>query len=447
MVRLAVFSDSHLGAGLADFRERENDIIKGFRVFTEKIGESNPDGLIFAGDLFHEAYPRSPSLFNFAVRDFIWLEEKLSHKCKTTSVPDGKEVPAFFVIHGNHDGTRDPKSPTKYSSILGLFEIFQIANYTDFEVKNGITKPKIFLMEDDEIKLGIQGFGYRHPNIARKLLPELRPVNDVDYNLLLMHQTIEGLQTPTTPIQGLLQEEVVELGFDVIVDGHIHRPLKEAPKIRDSRMILPGSTERIDAGEIGEKKGFFILEFNKKGINTIFKEIDLDSEVRRLYKIKVGITDFFGREILDKAVKEVKSKVEDPLNTYVVVELLGDVKESVSPDIRSEIADAVKEMGVAHVVVRDKSKSKILPVISIEESKTIDIAEDLFKKLFEEKPLKTKDKKPIRDEEITKKLANLTYRVFEASRSKNDDETERLLTKDLRKVVEHLKEKESIHDN
>ncbi|MFQ6050115.1 MAG: exonuclease SbcCD subunit D [Candidatus Hydrothermarchaeota archaeon] len=442
MIKLAVFSDSHLGAGLTDFSERRNDIVKGFRVFSEKIGESNPDGLIFTGDLFHEVYPRKPSHFNFAIREFTWLGEKLSDKCTVTSVHENKKVPPLFMIHGNHDGTRDPDSPAKYSSILELFEIFQIANYTDLYVTEEITEPKIFLMEDKDVKLGIQGFGYRHPNVARNLLKEFTPMDDVDYNLLLMHQTIEGLQTPTTPIQGLLQEEIVELGFDVIIDGHIHRPLDPVPKIRDTLIILPGSTERIDSGEIGEKKGYFILEFGKNGINTIFKEIDLDSEVRRLHRIRVNIADFVGREILDEAIKEVKSKLKDPLNAYVVIDLLGKVRESVSPEIRSSIANAVEKMGVAHVVIRDKTKAKTLPLLSVGESKTIEIGEDLFKKLLEEKPLKTKDKKPIRDEEIIKKLAGLTYKVFEASKSDNEEETKKLFTEDLRKIVKDLKERE-----
>ena len=91
-----------------------------------------------------------------------------------------------------------------------------------------------------------------------------------DLRLLCMHHCVEGATVGPGNFMFTTARDVVRLrdippDFSAVLSGHIHRRQVLTRDLRgrslDTPVLYPGSVERTSSAEIGEQKGFMLLQF------------------------------------------------------------------------------------------------------------------------------------------------------------------------------------------
>jgi DNA repair exonuclease SbcCD nuclease subunit len=199
-MKLVHIADLHLGyrqyqrqtpSGL---NQREADIAKSFRTAIDKIIEIRPDVVLVAGDVFHSVRPTNPAIIH-AWLQFSRLREML---------PDTDIV----MVSGNHDNPRTRET----GSILRLFTSLGI------QVVEGESKNVRF--PDKNLNILAVPFGARETT-------RFEPDTASKYNVLLIHDIVEGLLHYAEPASGISMKTVHADLFDYVAFGHYHvyRPL------------------------------------------------------------------------------------------------------------------------------------------------------------------------------------------------------------------------------
>jgi len=157
---------------------------------------------------------------------------------------------------------------------------------------------------------------------------------------------------PEVPLSTLAREP-----FDYVALGHIHR-FQDLNKGMQPPVIYSGSVERIDFGEIAEKKGFVIGELSKgdteyrhiEGPTRTFVEIDVD-----VMETGEDVTDHLLKAIGKQPVRNAVVKMSYKIRS----EQLPHLRE---PDIRSALSEAFMVVSLHKNVQRDTSavRSKLL---------------------------------------------------------------------------------------
>lgn len=196
-------SDWHLGRKNHNSKIRYLDNFRAVGRMIKQIEKANEDEkidfIVHCGDLFHSA-------------DFdpqtLCLTIDLLKKFKNMSIP-------FFIIRGNHD-TKEGDYKNTYLHALDRTQL-------------------VTLVDDEVIKLhdgdvNIYGLGHRYTGYKEyfdNLLNKNR-VNQSNYNILLLHTTVSGLDNAdkrsglkkTTTFSA---SELMDEGFDYIGLGHHHK--------------------------------------------------------------------------------------------------------------------------------------------------------------------------------------------------------------------------------
>jgi DNA repair exonuclease SbcCD nuclease subunit len=183
-----------------------------------------------------------------------------------------KEYPeiTMVAISGNHDyadkNLIDAPGESALEHLSILFENF-------FLFKN----------PDDVISIGgdvlIQGIPYyeypEHFRIALNKVIEYKTNSGMKTSILLMHQTVaSGL-----PIEDDIEAtDLLFDSFDFVFNGHIHLGQQVTDKF-----INVGSPMHRDAGDVGKKKGFWIVDLEDPQATISFKDIT-DKFPQFLYK-------------------------------------------------------------------------------------------------------------------------------------------------------------------
>jgi len=227
-MRLVHFSDIHLGyrqyqrqtpTGL---NQREADIAVAFRKTIDKTIELQPDLVLIGGDVFHNVRPTNPAILH-AYKQFSRLVEML---------PDAIVV----MVAGNHDLPRT----TETGCLLGLFQTLGIRVVVD--------KPERFAFRGGELSV----LAVPHTVGPR---PKLDPDPEARYNVLLIHDEVEGVirkfGSPfTRPTEELTLEEIGAERWSYVALGHYHAYHKVAPNA-----FYSGSLEYASPNIWGEAEG------------------------------------------------------------------------------------------------------------------------------------------------------------------------------------------------
>ncbi|MEM0333036.1 MAG: DNA repair exonuclease, partial [Candidatus Aenigmatarchaeota archaeon] len=227
---ISVISDMHLGFS---YDERlEEDSYKNFEIAMNKALEDS-DLIILAGDLFDSRAPKTKAwAYALKILSKATLVEnrgaklvETDKKLKEASIKTLSHIP-IIAIHGNHEiRARGETNAIEALENAGLL-IYLDKNYVIFE-------------KDGE-KICIYGLSHVQERLAKEILDKWNPYPRKDmFNILVMHQNISpfiysSLEQPTISLDNL------PLGFDLIIDGHIH--IKTLEKINNSIFLIPGST-------------------------------------------------------------------------------------------------------------------------------------------------------------------------------------------------------------
>lgn len=254
-MKLVHLADMHLGFRAYQrqtqfgLNQRESDVAMAFRRAIDKIIELRPNVIVIGGDVFHAVRPTNPAILH-AYAQFSRLREIL---------PDTEIV----MVAGNHDTPRT--SETGY--IIRLFRSLGI-NVID-------TEPLRLRLLGGE--LSVLGVPYH-----MRPVPSLDPDSGARYNVLLMHDQIEGIASQFGPIEqpggNVDPKDLNAERWDYVALGHYHVYHQVAPNAFYSGSLEYSSTNIWgEKAEEGEKRP----EDRGKGII----ERDLDTGTHRFHRI------------------------------------------------------------------------------------------------------------------------------------------------------------------
>ncbi len=245
VIRVLLLADSHLGFDLplnprVERRRRGYDFLANHEKALTAAVSGAVDLVVHGGDLFHR--PRVPRSLAFqAFRSFLKLAD--------VGVP-------VFVVPGNHEKSRIPHKDLASHPNLHIFQ-----------------RPETRVIEVRGQRVALTGFPYERRNIRERftlLLSESGWCHQpADARLLCMHHCVEGATVGPSDFTFRYAPDVIRCAdlpgdFAAVVSGHIHRhqvlwtDLEGSPL--SAPVLYPGSVERTAFAEIGEEKGFMLLE-------------------------------------------------------------------------------------------------------------------------------------------------------------------------------------------
>lgn len=289
-------ADIHLGKTYrtsAGEVERYEDF---FRVLSGIVSDAiteQTDFVLIAGDLFHTG--------QILPRTFARTIETLQ-PLKDANIP-------CIAVEGNHDWIhrRDSISWMEALSQMGYIHLLRPTR-----TENGGYRFDPFDLETGmggriEIKgLNIYGLGYIGAQ-AGVHVPRICEAVETKNNILLFHV---GIWTYSPVEIGNMQpKEALPLAdvFDYVALGHGHKPyVIETPEGR-TYAFNPGSPERVNFGEEGYDKGYWLVTFNGCNYATEFRR----SKPRLMKSVSVSLD---GAESVDQALNHLRDQLAEKLN-------------------------------------------------------------------------------------------------------------------------------------
>lgn len=301
-MKLVHLSDLHLGfrqyqrqtpAGL---NQREADVALAFRKAIDKIIEIGPDVVVIGGDVFHAVRPTNPAILH-AYNQFARLREML---------PDTDIV----MVTGNHETPR--MSETGY--ILRLFLGLGIS-VVDTEAKK-------LRFRDGELSILAVPSGIRP-------LPKLGPDASAKYNVLLMHDQIEGIvhrfNAAERPGGEVSLKDLAVERWDYVALGHYHVYHQVAPNAWYSGSIEYTSTNiwaEVDEENARKNKGERGKGFIERNLSTGEHRFHAISLARRVVDLPAlnaaGLTAEQLSEVICRIVDECEGGIDDKIVRLVV---------------------------------------------------------------------------------------------------------------------------------
>ena len=256
-MKLVHVSDIHLGfrqyqrQTAAGLNQREADVASAFRKMIDSVIELRPDVIVIAGDVFHAVRPTNPAILS-AYTHFGRLVQKL---------PDA----IIVMVAGNHDTPRTSET----GCLLRLFSSLGII------VVDGEEKRIRFPERDLHI--------FAVPDGVRPR-PRFEPDPSVRYNVLVMHDEVEGVinrfgSLVERPVTELTLQELGADQWDYVALGHYHVYHEVAPNAFYSGAIEYASTNVW--GEVDDERA-------KKVPGKGFIEHDLATGEHRFHPISLA---------------------------------------------------------------------------------------------------------------------------------------------------------------
>jgi len=295
-VKILHFADLHLGVesyscfdpqtGLSS---RFSDILKALdQVVDYAVGEK-VDLVLFCGDAYKS---RNPS--QTQQREFARRLKRISQE----------DIPVFLLV-GNHDlpNAVGRATTVEIYDTLGVNNVY-VANrpgiYHVATKSGGIQvvalpwpRRSALLSREEDKNLTIEEINDRLQQIMTQRLLDLSTKLDPAWpSVLAAHVSVSTAKQGSERVMiigrdpVLLPTNVALPSFDYVALGHIHKHQKlwEQPL-----MVYPGSLERLDFSDEGEKKGFCLVDVPPKGGNTGAQYEFHEIPARAFITIKVNI--------------------------------------------------------------------------------------------------------------------------------------------------------------
>lgn len=246
-LRVLFLADSHLGfdhplSPRVRRRRRGPDFLANHRRALEPALNGEMDLVVHGGDVFHRSRPHS-TLVAQAFEPLIEVAER--------SVP-------VFIVPGNHERSRIPHVRFASHPLIHVFD-----------------RPRTFQVPVADRRVALLGFPYER-DVVRRRFPELIAATGwragaADVSLLCVHHCFEGATVGPADFTFRRGPDVIRCrdipeGLTAVLTGHVHRHqvltrdldghLLPAP------VLYPGSVERTAYAEMGEEKGYLVLEID-----------------------------------------------------------------------------------------------------------------------------------------------------------------------------------------
>lgn len=181
---------------------------------------------------------------------------------------------AVYMIYGSHDFNT---ANISMIDILHSAELF--IKPTEFQTNTNSVMLKFFV--DKKTGAKITGISGRKVGLDREIYEKLDKKNlemEDGFKIFLLHKGIQEILPLDLNFRDSLPISLVPKGFDYYGGGHIHKRVEK--KIDGSVIVYPGplfgsSFQDLEETAKGEKRGFYIISFDKKILDCRFIEINL----------------------------------------------------------------------------------------------------------------------------------------------------------------------------
>lgn len=238
--------------------KRSEEIWDSFSRVIDVCEKEAADLLLIAGDLFH----RQPLLRE--LKEVNYLFSKLTH----TKV---------VMIAGNHDYI-------KWNSYYRTFHW----NHNVYPLFGD----KLQSVEFAELETCVYGFSYYQKEITDARYVKANPWKRQKYEILLAH----GGDEKHIPVK---KSELLELGYDYIAMGHIHKP----GIMEENKIIYAGALEPIDKNDTGVH-GYVCGEINGHRVTTEFVPFATREYVHMKVDVDEMMTNLQVKEILQEKIQK-----------------------------------------------------------------------------------------------------------------------------------------------
>lgn len=207
---------------------------------------------------------------------------------------------AVYMIYGSHDFNT---ANISMIDILHSAELF--IKPTEFQTNTNSVMLKFFV--DKKTGAKITGISGRKVGLDREIYEKLDKKNlemEDGFKIFLLHKGIQEILPLDLNFRDSLPISLVPKGFDYYGGGHIHKRVEK--KIDESVIVYPGplfgsSFQDLEETAKGEKRGFYIISFDKKIIDCRF--------------IEINVVDIFYNEIVSS--KWNSEKLEDEITKKI----------------------------------------------------------------------------------------------------------------------------------
>ncbi|MFA5077414.1 MAG: metallophosphoesterase, partial [Candidatus Micrarchaeia archaeon] len=246
------------------------------------------DAIIVAGDVFDTKIP------------------KLETLKRAADMFSGRKKP-IFIIHGNHERrSRDMTNPVQLLSKLAGVKYVHAGTE---------------IIEAGGERVSITCMGSVPEDVAREALKKVLalPVPGADFRILMIHQSIKELVYGGEDELSL--DDLRDLEFDLIVDGHIHKYHSEL----DGKLLIPGSTviTQLRNDEQGER-GYILYDTGKK--EHTFQPI----ASRLFFYSEVALENAALEDAKNSVLERIQGLREDHEGAIVKVRITGTLKHGLS---------------------------------------------------------------------------------------------------------------------
>lgn len=255
MGRFAHFADCHLGAW-RDQKLKEMNLSAFIKALDGCVSEK-VDFIIISGDLFDTTLP-----------DLAIVQKAVE---KIREVKD-KGTP-IYLTYGSHDFAPNSISIIDILNSTGLFKKVVEAEVSDEKIR-------LRFVTDSRTGAKIVGLSGRRLGLEKKYFEMLDSgclESEAGFKIFVFHNAIVELRTPTASYSEGVPISSFPKGFDYYAGGHVHENLKH--EVKDYGLVafpgcLFGATfADLEVTAKGQKRGFFIVDFEDKIENVRFVEV------------------------------------------------------------------------------------------------------------------------------------------------------------------------------
>ena len=252
-MKILHIADTHLGfsayrkATKDGVNQREIDIYNSFEQVVDYAIHEQVDLILHAGDLFDTVRPTNRAI-TVALQQILRLS---THK-----------IP-IVIIAGNHEQPKLQETGHIFSVFDHLDHVYPVY-HENYELHRFTIKDEIVCIH-----------ALPQVNIGDKFqtqLEEISPEKDADYNILLVHGTVQGIKefSMNEFNELLIPRRFLSSIFDYAALGHYHK----YTRITDTAYYA-GSTDALTFADAGEQKGFIELTAENHSIRTEFKALSI----------------------------------------------------------------------------------------------------------------------------------------------------------------------------
>ena len=243
--RILFLADSHLGLDLpvrprSTRRRRGHDFLANYARALVPALAGEVDAVVHGGDVFDRSRI-TPSLAYQAMEPLVRIAQR--------GIP-------VFVVPGNHERSRLPH--VRFADHAGI-HVFD--------------RPRTYHVDICGQRIAFAGFPYERKNVRARFSEllsstEWKP-DAANASFLCIHHCVEGATVGPgnfvfTHAPDVIRGREIPAGFVAVLSGHIHRHQVLTRDLNGARLpapvLYPGSIERTATAEIGERKGFLILD-------------------------------------------------------------------------------------------------------------------------------------------------------------------------------------------